>query len=266
MDVTNSIDVANARINFTVLDFEHKIQLEFSATNSLTTQESQDVVKVPFADLGSDGRIGINTAQIVANAAVLANVNRQCQAIGASDFESFTAALTFGAGAAIGIDVNVTSKVVPNLQNVQLFMDNFTFCNLPPPNAPGCFIIAADGTSVANAGNTNNPNGDQGLVGLVLAPTGMLLTAAQAVPTLDLPKIESYYSANATLPTNVNYTQLVEAIPLPTDIQAAVNKIIGNSKGNGGGGGGSKGGGQFNGPTGCSVLVVLATLTALARI
>ncbi|KAF8180558.1 hypothetical protein K438DRAFT_1976744 [Mycena galopus ATCC 62051] len=341
MDVTNSIDVANAHINFTVLDFEHKIQLEFSATDSLTIQESQDVVKVPFPDLGFDipgvgsfglfwgvhlgadfevvgglnfsigaeasipsgavatlvllnsgsfsasaaltlspflevdvtfaeanvlrGRIDINTPQIVANAAVLANVNRQCQAVGASDFESFTAALTFGAGAAIGIDVNVTSMVVPNLETVQLFTDNFTFSNLPSPNAPGCFIIAADGTSVGNAGNTN-PNGGQGLVGLVPAPTGTLLTAAEAVPTFDLPKIESYYSANAALPTNVNYTQLVEATPVPTDIQAAVNQIIGNSKGNGGGGGGSKSGGQFNGPTGWSVLVLLATLTALAGI
>ncbi|KAF8125554.1 hypothetical protein K438DRAFT_1008931 [Mycena galopus ATCC 62051] len=172
-------------------------------------------------------RVDINTPQIAANASVVANVNRQCQPIGPNDFESFTAALTFGASAAIDIEVSTSGKLVPDLDD-QIFTDNITLGSLPPANAPECFIIADSSAPVGNAANPNS-NEAQGLAGLVPVPTGTLLAATKAIPTFDLAKIKSYYSANGALPTNVNYTQLVEATAVPADIKNAVNKIVASS-------------------------------------
>ncbi|KAJ7831975.1 hypothetical protein B0H13DRAFT_2430368 [Mycena leptocephala] len=59
-----------------------------------------------------------------------------------------------------------------------------------------------------------------------VAPTGTLLAAAVAVPTYDMQKIESFYSASGTLPTNINYTQMAQVTQIPTDIKGPVNAQV----------------------------------------
>ncbi|KAF7341835.1 hypothetical protein MSAN_02038800 [Mycena sanguinolenta] len=333
VDVTG-LNITAAHVNFTVLDFQHRIELEFSLNASLSAHESVDVIKAPLPGLGLDidgigsiglfwgghlgaelditgelnfsigaeasipsgasatfvlagdekssatgwdlsfdlipfrlnsgsfsasaqlslspflelditlldanlatARIDINTPQMVANASVVSNVNRQCQAAGPNDLESFSSALTFGAAAAIDIQVSTSGALLPDL-NDNIFTDNFTFSDLPPPSAPECFVIANDDTAVANAPDA------KALAGLVPAATGTLVAATQAVPTFNIAGIESYYSANGALPTNVNYTQLVEATAVPSDIKDAVDKIV-------------KSHGQLNRPLGAWGLVLL---------
>jgi len=152
----------------------------------------------------------MNTPQMAAQASVLSNVNRQCQPIGPTDFESFTSALTFGAGASIDIHASTNGTLVPDTSDA-LFTHNVTFGAVPPPGAPGCFIVADD-----------NPADTSALAGQVPAPTGTLRAAATAVPFFDLAKIEVYYSASGALPTNVNYTQLAQATAVPDDLKSAL--------------------------------------------
>jgi hypothetical protein len=60
------------------------------------------------------------------------------------------------------------------------------------------------------------------------AAAGTLVPAASAVPTFDLTKIESYYSANGHLPTNVNYAQMVKTTTVPDNIKKAVQDAAKN--------------------------------------
>jgi hypothetical protein len=167
---------------------------------------------------------------MAAHASVLSNVNRLCQPTGPTDFESFSAALTFGAGASLDIHASTNGSLLPDT-NDSLFAHNVTFGSIPPPGSPGCFVVADDKPAAADASGV--------LAGEVPAPTGTLRAAAEAVPTFDIPKIEAYYSANGALPTNVNYTQLVQATTVPDDLKSAVEKLVGNAgdkgKGNGAG-------------------------------
>ncbi|KAJ7177164.1 hypothetical protein C8R46DRAFT_1188756 [Mycena filopes] len=176
----------------------------------------------PFVDfeitaLGSpllEARIGLNTPEVTASATLLTNVNRDCQPVGPTDFESFTSALTFGAGASLNIQAQTKGLFVPDV-NIPLFTQNISFGSIPAPSAPGCFIVADDTPTATAAGQ--------------VAPTGTLRAAAAAVPTFDLQKIEAYYSANGALPTNVNYTQLVQATAVPDDLKAAVSQVVGTN-------------------------------------
>jgi hypothetical protein len=167
---------------------------------------------------------------MAAHASVLSNVNRLCQPTGPTDFESFSAALTFGAGASLDIHVSTNGSLLPDT-NDSLFAHNVTFGSIPSPGSPGCFVVADDKPAAADASSV--------LAGDLPAPTGTLRAAAEAVPTFDIPKIEAYYSANGALPTNVNYTQLVQATTVPDDLKSAVEKLVGNAgdkgKGNGAG-------------------------------
>ncbi|KAF8125553.1 hypothetical protein K438DRAFT_1008934 [Mycena galopus ATCC 62051] len=56
MNVTDLLDIVDAHVNFTVLDFQHRIQLEFSFNDSLSVHESVDVIKSALPDLGLDVR------------------------------------------------------------------------------------------------------------------------------------------------------------------------------------------------------------------
>ncbi|KAJ7138828.1 hypothetical protein C8R46DRAFT_1320864 [Mycena filopes] len=161
-----------------------------------------------------EARIGLNTPEVTANATLLTNVNRDCQPVGPTDFESFTSALTFGAGASLSIQGETKGLFVPDV-DIPLFTQNVSFGSIPAPSAPGCFIVADDMPTATAAGQ--------------VAPTGTLRAAAAAVPTFDLQKIEAYYSANGALPTNVNYTQLVQATAVPENLKAAVSQVVGKN-------------------------------------
>ncbi|KAJ7663112.1 hypothetical protein DFH06DRAFT_344641 [Mycena polygramma] len=172
--------------------------------------------------LSASGRIGINTPQITAHASALSNVNRQCQNTGPSDFEFFTAALTFGAGGSLDIHASTEGDVIPDTDE-PLLTQNITIGSIPPLATPECFIIADDNPTATTGG----------LAGQTPAPTGTLRDAASAVPSFALDKIESYFSASGSLPTNVNYAQLVQATTVPDSIKNAVDKIVGQTNGNG---------------------------------
>ncbi|KAJ6550042.1 hypothetical protein B0H19DRAFT_1298478 [Mycena capillaripes] len=162
----------------------------------------------------AQGRLSVNTPHLTASAQIQANVNRECQPVGANDFEFFETALTFGAGASLEIAVSSNGSLVPD-EDDTIFTHPVNFGSFPSPEAPACFIITDD-----NAGDTGP------LAGQSPSPTGTLLTVAAAVPTFDIPKIESFYSANGALPTNVNATQLAQVTGLPADLKGAVNKEI----------------------------------------
>ncbi|KAJ7912267.1 hypothetical protein B0H13DRAFT_1875069 [Mycena leptocephala] len=93
--------------------------------------------------------------------------------------------------------------------------DGFPFGDLPTLSDPLCMVVVDD-----NAADTASESA--GIRGLLPAATGTLLAASAAVPTFNIPGIESYYSAHGALPTNVNYTQMLLATAVPSDIQAAV--------------------------------------------
>ena len=105
-------------------------------------------------------------------------------------------------------------------------------------NTSTCFVLSDDGTlktnSSANATSgldaalklkleklLDQPAPSQSLSGIP-ALTGTMYPAASAIPTWNMSGIESYYSANGKLPTNVNYGQMVAATSVPSGIQKAV--------------------------------------------
>jgi hypothetical protein len=143
-------------------------------------------------------------------ASATSNVNRNCTALGPSDFESFTEALTFGAAVNFSLDATATGTLFQD-SDTSLYQQALPFGDLPSLNAPGCMIVADD-TSTAS------------LAGQEVAPTGTLLAAAVAIPSFNVAGIQSYYSANGALPTNVNYTQMLMATAVPDDIKKAVQK------------------------------------------
>ncbi|KAJ7495616.1 hypothetical protein FB451DRAFT_1550948 [Mycena latifolia] len=188
--------------------------------NSGTFDASAQLTLSPFLELefnildeiSASARIAINTPQISAASSMHTNVNRECEPIGPTDFESFRAALTFGAGARLDIHTSTNGSLFPDASDA-LFGANLTFEAVPPPSAPACFIVVAD-DGAAGAG-----------AGPVPAPTGTLAPAAAAVPTFDVAGIEAYYKASGALPTGVNYTQLVLATAVPDDIKSAMQKM-----------------------------------------
>ncbi|KAJ7081010.1 hypothetical protein C8R44DRAFT_754171 [Mycena epipterygia] len=225
----------------------------FNASAQLSLSPFLELEISLLKGISASARIGINTPQITADASVVSNVNRDCQPIGPTDLESFSSALTFGAGASLDIHVSTDGTILPDA-NRSLFGHNITFGSIPPPSAPECFIVADD-----------NPADQATLAGQVPAPTGTLRAAAAAVPSFDVAKIEAYYSASGALPTNVNYTQLVQATAVPPDIQSAVNKIVGGGAGkNTGGHANGNGAGRTYGSWGFVLLAGLGTGIAMA--
>ncbi|KAJ7145569.1 hypothetical protein C8R44DRAFT_896671 [Mycena epipterygia] len=165
----------------------------------------------PDTDLFSaTARLYVNTPHVTGAASVATNVTRTCQAPGPNDYETFTTALTFGAGLNVSIDLSGSGSLIDD-SDESLFTNALAFGDFPTLAAPKCMIVADD-TSTAS------------LAGQVVAPTGTLLAAAVAIPSFNVAGIQSYYSANHALPTNVNYTQMLMATTVPDDIKKAVQK------------------------------------------
>ncbi|KAJ7702770.1 hypothetical protein B0H17DRAFT_1327150 [Mycena rosella] len=189
----------------------------FNASAQLSLSPFLDFEITFLKEISASARIGVNTPQISAAGSVHTNVDRECQPAGPEGFESFSSALTFGAGASLDIHVSTDGSLLPDTLS-SLFAHNVTFGAIPPPDAPACFIVADD-----------DPASTATLAGQVPAPTGTLRPAALAIPSFDLARIEAYFSTSGALPTNVNYTQLVQATAVPADIKAAVSRILGGN-------------------------------------
>ncbi|KAJ6563422.1 hypothetical protein DFH09DRAFT_1082472 [Mycena vulgaris] len=160
-------------------------------------------VEIEILGIGAEGRVSLNTPQLSATAHTQTNMTSECQPVGPDDFEYFSTAVNFRSGLTLGIDGSTSGILIPNT-DVPIF-------SLPLIDEPGCFIIAEDtGDNATTA--TDTPS-----------PTGTLLTVAAAAPTFDMQKIESFYSASGTLPTNVNYTQMAQATAIPSNIQGALD-------------------------------------------
>jgi hypothetical protein len=175
----------------------------------------------PFVELGVDvrqtgakARITQRVPQLYVNASMVSSVNRACNPLGANDFESFATAYAVNAGMALttiaSLDLDAEAlATISGFSNDHWEKTLYTVNN--PILKQNCSIIADD-----EAGNKDP------LSSLMPAATGTLVPAASAVPTFDLTNIESYYSANGHLPTNVNYAQMVKATTVPDKIKKAV--------------------------------------------
>jgi len=159
-------------------------------------------------------RVYVNSPSVHAAANLSTNVNRQCKALGPNDFEFFNSALTFGAGLNMSIDGTLTGSPFDD-HDWMIYSKALPFGDFPTLTAPVCMVIVDDVTSATSTSS---------LAGQVIAPTGTLLAAAQAIPSFNIAGIQSYYSANGALPTNVNYTQMLKATTVPDDIKKAVQK------------------------------------------
>jgi hypothetical protein len=166
---------------------------------------------------GSSARLYLNTPHINGVATIAANVNRDCQPLGPDDFEFFADALTFGAGLNISLEGNSSGDHFPD-GNIVFLTKGFPLGPLPTIDEPKCMVFADDNKfDTASSGNA--------VAALLPAVTGTLLAAASPIPTFNIPGIEAYYSAHGgSLPTNVNYAQMLLATTVPDDIKGAVQK------------------------------------------
>ncbi|KAJ7190746.1 hypothetical protein GGX14DRAFT_482495 [Mycena pura] len=164
--------------------------------------------------LSPAARVYMNTPYVHAAANLATNVNRQCETLGPNDFEFFDSALTFGAGLNISIDGTLTGAPFDD-HDMTIYTKALPFGDFPSLAAPVCMVIVDDDASAQRTSS---------LAGQVSAPTGTLLPAAQAIPSFNVAGIQSYYSANGALPTNVNYSQMLQATAVPDDIKKAVQK------------------------------------------
>ncbi|KAJ7746180.1 hypothetical protein DFH07DRAFT_963052 [Mycena maculata] len=175
-----------------------------NTTAQLSLSPFLDAEIALLSDDAADARLSIDTPQVTATAAIQANaVNPQCQPIGPNDFTFFSNALTFGAAANLQIQATTNGSILPDT-DVSIFSVPVNFAAFPAPDAPDCFIVADD-----------NPADTATLAGEVPSPTGTLLAASSAVPTFDIQKIESFYSAHGALPTN--------ATTIPSNLKSAIN-------------------------------------------
>jgi hypothetical protein len=163
--------------------------------------------------LGSSARLYLNTSHISSTATLATQVNRECQPVGPDDYESFAAALTFGAGLNISLEGNVSGNHLPEA-DVIFLSKGLPFGPLPTFDDPKCMVITDD--TLANAASA--------IAALLPAVTGTLLAAASAIPTFNVSGIEAFFSAHGALPTNVDYSQMLLATAVPDDIKSAVQK------------------------------------------
>ena len=200
------------------------------------------------------------------DAAIVKEVNRDCQPIGPDDFESFSTAFTVGAELEIntGVHFGFEGFVLPDVlaelgfpvaYDALFFKQDFP---VPPSNSTGspqCIIISDDSPTNANA--SSSASSLSGVPG----PTGTMVLAESAVPTWDFAKIESYSSANGHLPTNVDYSLMVKATAVPPQLQPAIQALTAGNSSDGtpsgapgsspsGGPGGGAGGGTSSGAIG----------------
>ncbi|KAJ7209447.1 hypothetical protein B0H12DRAFT_422829 [Mycena haematopus] len=188
----------------------------FSLTAGISLSPFLDASIAFGSGNGSSARLYLDTPHISGTATTAANVNRDCQPLGPNDFESFADALTFGAGVNISLEGDSSGALFPDANKV-LLTQGFPFGLLPTVDDPKCMIFADDSTAGADDANS--------IAALLPAVTGTLLAAASAIPTFNIAGIEAYYSAHSgSLPTNVNYVQMLLATSVPADIKAAVQQ------------------------------------------
>ena len=170
------------------------------------------------------------------DAALLTAVTRNCTTIGEDDFESFATAFAVGAGMELGTVAHfeIDAGELPEDLGFPTEWDfPFLTVNFPlfPTNGTAqqqCFVLVDDTPAATPSNSTVNAAAPANLAG-VPAATGTMYPAASAVPTWNFTKIESYYSANGHLPTNVNYQQMISATTVPTQILPAVQALTSNA-------------------------------------
>ncbi|KAJ7843292.1 hypothetical protein B0H13DRAFT_2676389 [Mycena leptocephala] len=135
---------------------------------------------------GSSARLYLNTPHIGGTATIATSVNRDCLPLGPNDFETFKDALTFGAGL-----------------NISIFLTKgFPFGDLPTLDKP-------------------NFRRKRQYCGAAASADRDPARCVGGHSEFQHPGIESYYSAHGTLPTSVNYTQMLMATTVPDDIKGA---------------------------------------------
>lgn len=164
------------------------------------------------------------------NASLQTLVNRECEPIGDVDFESFGTAFVVSAGLTLSTEIelliekgNLPISGIPDNYARSLWSREIPFAPALGLNETSCFVLSS-GDLTVNITNSED-RVDAELAGLPAA-TGTLFAAASAIPTWDMTKIESYYSAHSALPTNVNYTQMIAATTIPTNLQSAVTGAV----------------------------------------
>lgn len=172
----------------------------------------------PAVDVGAALRIIENLPRVDVDAGVRRTVNRNCSAIGADDFESFDTAFFVGAGMTLSSEAQFTTESgafigldIPDNWDFTLFSLNIPLLPTHGTNDSSCFVLSDDNSTITPTNNASRP-----------APTGTLLAATSAVPTWDFNKIESFSSANGHLPTNVDYSQMLQATAVPSNLQSAI--------------------------------------------
>nr|GAT59081.1 predicted protein [Mycena chlorophos] len=196
---------------------------QFSATGNLALSPFlQAAINIDDSIGGATGRVYLNTPRFdVAANLTSTPVNRQCEPLGPDDYEYFDLALTFGAGLNLTIDATVDTEGLGSLflndSDTKLFAHEFSFSALPPLATPECMVVVDDQATTSLAGE-------------VVAATGTLVSAASAIPSFNVSAIQSYYSANSALPTGVNYSQMLKATAVPSDILKAVQKASAKPK------------------------------------
>ncbi len=176
--------------------------------------------------VGASARVTQNVPAVNINAVVHNAVNRACKPIGADDFESFGTAFAVGAGLELGstayfeVDTGeFFGTLIPADWDFPIWSHEIPLAPAQGINTTICFVLSDDATVT-----TGNAKVDAVTLAGVPAATGTMFPAASAVPTWDIPKIESYYSANGHLPTNVNYNQMAQATTIPDNLQTAIAK------------------------------------------
>ncbi|THG95641.1 hypothetical protein EW026_g6051 [Hermanssonia centrifuga] len=202
----------------------------------ISTLALQPFVEVDFTilEVGATARITLDLPEVDVNASLhTTTVNRECNPIGDNDFESFKDAFTVGAGLELDIMASFVVDMgefigsdIPNTWNDTFFHHEFPLLPSKGANDTGCFVLNDDPTSTTGT----VASGSTSVTGLP-ASSGTLLAAASAVPSWNIPKIQSYLSASGQLPSNVNYGQMAQATTVPSDIKAAVAKIKTSSSG-----------------------------------
>ncbi|GJE85183.1 hypothetical protein PsYK624_012610 [Phanerochaete sordida] len=202
---------------------------EFNISTSMALAAFAEI-SFTILDVGAALRLVQNMPKVGMDAALQTGVNRECKPIGADDFESFGTAFVVGSGLTLSTEAELVLEKgefvghsIPDNWDLTLWAKDVPFTPALGINTTACFVLADDGASVNLTVTSGKADLDVALAG-VPAPTGTLFPAQSAVPTWDFNKIESYYSANGQLPTNVNYAQMVQATTVPADLQAAVTK------------------------------------------
>lgn len=183
-----------------------------------------------IVDVGASLRIIENMPKASVNAGLQTLVNRECKPIGEDDFESFGTAFVVGSGLTLSTEAelvletgNFTGNGIPDNWDWSLWSRDLPFAPALGLDETTCFVLSSGALTVNITNNAERVDAE--LVGLPAA-TGTLFAAASAIPTWDMIKIESYYSANSALPTNVNYTQMIAATTVPADLQSAVTAAV----------------------------------------